>query len=246
MNSSIIWAARVLSNSYLGSVPFRRSKSSNNRGDRKQSRWYSTFQVTRSARHTRGIFLSSRKRSSEFVRSRRRDACHSSALVPTPVVLGKRLTWSMLNLSTAVTVLDFDKLVKTVKEDAHELLHVIVRLIEEANIRISSLRRCCEDKGWQGSVCLNHVAWDPCGNRGLQPNDWNPCHGLNGKTNGRWESNCAGVYGNLRRFRHDCGPGCRKVAVCRTQMTRRNNCPVAYEVVEDEDARTSPSAFTEW
>ena len=58
--------------------------------------------------------------------------------------------------SVHVTVLDSDKFVEKVKEDAHELSHVSVRLIGKANIRIPSSRNCCEDKGVQGSVCLNN------------------------------------------------------------------------------------------
>ena len=88
--------------------------------------------------------------------------------------------------------------------------------------------------------------WGPCGKPGLQPNASNLSHGLNGKTNGRWESNCApGAFRDLPRSRHDCDPS-GKVVVGGTHMTRRNNFPCGYEVLEGEDARKSTGAFSGW
>ena len=80
---------------------------------------------------------------------------------------------------------------------------------------------------------------------GSNPMTGTPYNGLNGKTNGRWETNCGpGGCRDLLRFRHVCDSGCGEVVVGGTHMTRRNNCPCGCEVVED--ARMPKSAFSGW
>ena len=159
----------------FGVCAFQVQRPISQKWDRKQSRRDSSFQVTRFPRHVSDVTVQQSQanlwnhpvfaeRGSESVRSRRRDGCHSSALAATLVVSGNRLIWIFTNF------------VKKVTEDANELSHTIVRLIEEANIRISSRRR---------STTPRFGVWDPCGNPELQPN------GLNGKTKGRWESTCS-------------------------------------------------------
>ena len=81
-------------------------------------------------------------------------------------------------------------------------------------------------------------------------------HGLNGKTDGRWESKFgAGVCRNLpdpsgdNSADHcacDRDPGFVDFVVGGIHKTCRINCSFGYEVVECQDAMMSMSAFSGW